>query len=401
MKEDTMLVALGRPAATEPGPINYPVHRASTILFEDLNRYLERHAGKGMPDTGAGIPEADDRITYGAVGSRNSQSLAEAIAAIEQGCGSVITSTGLSAITMAFTAVLEAGDHILLPDSIYGPARRFCLDTLRRFGVETSFYEPTVGAGIKDSIKPNTRLVHTEAPGSLTFEMQDIPAIVESAHAKGALVTMDNTWATPLYFRPLQHGVDISIQAGTKYISGHSDLVIGAITAADPELFGRISTHVHSFGDVASPDDCFLALRGLRSLAIRLARHQESAYKVVHWLTACPQVKQVLWPALETDIGHDLWRRDFSGASSLFGLTLNTENEKAIAAMVDGLALFRIGSSWGGYESLIAGNRSQSIEREIQPWSDTPFLLRLHIGLEDPDDIIADLEAGFERLDAL
>ncbi|WP_025771787.1 cystathionine beta-lyase [Thioalkalivibrio sp. HK1] len=393
MKEDTLLVALGRPTAAEPGPINYPVHRASTILFEDLDRYLERHSSKGDA-------EEKERIHYGAMGSCNSQSLAEAISAIEQGCGSVITSTGLSAITMAFTAVLEAGDHLLLPDSIYGPARQFCLDTLRRFGIETSFYDPTVGADIEHAIKDNTRLVHTEAPGSLTFEMQDIPAIVEVAHAKGALVTMDNTWATPLYFRPLQHGVDISIQAGTKYISGHSDLVIGAITAADPELFATIRNHVNGFGDVASPDDCFLALRGLRSLSIRLARHQESAYKVVHWLTACPQVKQVLWPALETDIGHELWRRDFSGASSLFGLALHSEDEKAIKAMVDGLRLFRIGSSWGGYESLIAGNRSRDILRESRPWTDTPFLLRLHIGLEDPDDIIADLEAGFERLDA-
>ena len=248
-------------------------------------------------------------------------------------------------------------------------------------------------------MRENTRLVYTEAPGSLTFEMQDVPAITKAAHERGALVAMDNTWATPIYFRPLDHGVDISIQAGTKYLAGHSDLVIGMITTATEELFRTIADQTFAFGDTASPDDCFLALRGMRSLSVRLKRQSASAMKIARWLDARPEVKRVLYPALESDPGHALWKRDFAGASSLFGLAMHTTDEAAIARMVDGLALFRIGSSWGGYESLVAYNR-MPIARAVIPWTETPFLLRMHIGLEDPDDLIADLEASLARLDA-
>ena len=389
MKQDTKLIALGRAPVRAQGPVNVAVHRASTILSEHLDGYVHRFDGDNRYDN----------VTYGATGTQNSRALAEAVAAIEGGHRTVVTGSGLSAVTMAISAVVGAGDHVLVPDSVYGPTRRFCAGILTRYGVETTFYDPAVGAGIAALIRGNTRLVFTEAPGSLTFEMQDVPAIARAAGEQGALVAMDNTWATPIYFRPIEHGVDISIQAGTKYLAGHSDLVIGMITAATDELFRTIADQTSAFGDVASPDDCFLALRGMRSLSVRLERQCASAMKVARWLEGRPDTRRVLYPALESDPGHALWKRDFGGASSLFGLALHTTDEAAVARMVNGLELFRIGSSWGGFESLVAYNR-MPVPRTVMPWTETPFLLRVHIGLEDPDDLIADLEAGLDRLDA-
>ena len=389
MKQDTKLIALGRAPVRAQGPVNLPVHRASTILSENLDGYVHRFDGD----------KRFNNVIYGSTGTQNSRALAEAVAAVESGHRTVVTGSGLSAVTMAVSAVVRAGDHVLVPDSVYGPTRWFCAEILCRYGVETSFYDPAIGAGIAEAMRESTRLVYTEAPGSLTFEMQDVPAIAKAAHERGALVAMDNTWATPLYFRPLEHGVDISIQAGTKYFAGHSDLVIGMITTATDELFKTIADQTFAFGDSASPDDCFLALRGMRSLSVRLERQSASAMKVARWLEARSEVKQVLYPALESDPGHALWKRDFGGASSLFGLAMHTTDEAAVARMVNGFDLFRIGSSWGGYESLVAYNR-MPIPRTIVPWTETPFLLRMHIGLEDPDDLIADLEAGLGRLDS-
>ena len=389
MKQDTKLIALGRAPVRAQGPVNLPVHRASTILSENLDGYVHRFDGDNR----------FNNVIYGSTGTQNSRALAEAVAAVESGHRTVVTGSGLSAVTMAVSAVVRAGDHVLVPDSVYGPTRWFCAEILCRYGVETSFYDPAIGAGIAEVMRESTRLVYTEAPGSLTFEMQDVPAIAKAAHERGALVAMDNTWATPLYFRPLEHGVDISIQAGTKYFAGHSDLVIGMITTATDELFKTIADQTFAFGDSASPDDCFLALRGMRSLSVRLERQSASAMKVARWLEARSEVKQVLYPALESDPGHALWKRDFGGASSLFGLAMHTTDEAAVARMVNGFDLFRIGSSWGGYESLVAYNR-MPIPRTIVPWTETPFLLRMHIGLEDPDDLIADLEAGLGRLDS-
>ena len=389
MNQDTKLIALGRAPVRAQGPVNLPVHRASTILSENLDGYVHRFDGDNR----------FNNVIYGSTGTQNSRALAEAVAAVESGHRTVVTGSGLSAVTMAVSAVVRAGDHVLVPDSVYGPTRWFCAEILCRYGVETSFYDPAIGAGIAEAMRESTRLVYTEAPGSLTFEMQDVPAIAKAAHERGALVAMDNTWATPLYFRPLEHGIDISIQAGTKYVAGHSDLVIGMITTATDELFKTIADQTFAFGDSASPDDCFLALRGMRSLSVRLERQSASAMKVARWLEARSEVKQVLYPALESDPGHALWKRDFGGASSLFGLAMHTTDEAAVARMVNGFDLFRIGSSWGGYESLVAYNR-MPIPRTIVPWTETPFLLRMHIGLEDPDDLIADLEAGLGRLDS-
>jgi cystathionine beta-lyase len=280
---------------------------------------------------------------------------------------------------------------------VYGPTREFCNTLLKRFGVDTTYYDPLIGGKIADLIQPNTRLVFTESPGSLTFEVQDIPAIVAAAHQRNVLVLLDNTWGTPLFFKPFTHGVDISIQAGTKYIAGHSDLVIGLITVRTEALFRTIKDTTMGFGDIAGPDDCYQALRGLRSMGTRLQRQQAAGLRIATWLQSRPEVKRVLYPPLPEDPGHTLWKRDFTGACSLFGVVLHTDNEIAVARMVDGYRYLKIGASWGGYESLITPAYPARLRTAV-PWTDTGFVLRYHIGLEDPDDLLADLEDGFQRL---
>ena len=387
MKEDTKLVHLGRGPSSFEGTVNLPVYRASTILSADMDSYIHRFDDeKNFTD-----------ITYGARGTQNSRALGEAIADLEGGHGTIVTTSGLSAISVTLGALVSAGDHILISDSVYGPTRTFCNQVLSRYGVTTEYYSPDIGDAIAELIQKNTRLVLMEAPGSLTFEMQDIPGITGAAKEKGVLTVMDNTWATPVFFRPLEHGVDISIQAGTKYIAGHSDLVIGMVTSARETTHKMMVSHAQNLGDAASPDDCYLALRGLRTLSVRLYRQQESTLKVAAWLADQPQVYRVLYPALPGDPGHALWKRDFKGASSLFGLAMHSEDETAVKAMADSLRYFQIGSSWGGYESLIAFNH-MPVARERVPWTEKPFMLRVHIGLEDPEDLIADLTQGLARI---
>ena len=387
MKEDTKLVHLGRGPSSFEGTVNLPVYRASTILSTDMDSYIHRFDDeKNFTD-----------ITYGARGTQNSRALGEAIADLEGGHGTIVTTSGLSAISVTLGALVSAGDHILISDSVYGPTRTFCNQVLSRYGVTTEYYSPDIGDAIAELIQKNTRLVLMEAPGSLTFEMQDIPGITRAAKEKGVLTVMDNTWATPVFFRPLEHGVDISIQAGTKYIAGHSDLVIGMVTSARETTHKMMVSHAQNLGDAASPDDCYLALRGLRTLSVRLYRQQESTLKVAAWLADQPQVYRVLYPALADDPGHALWKRDFKGASSLFGLAMLSEDETAVKAMADSLKYFQIGSSWGGYESLIAFNH-MPVARERVSWTEKPFMLRVHIGLEDPEDLIADLAQGLARI---
>ena len=387
MKEDTKLVHLGRGPSSFEGTVNLPVYRASTILSADMDSYIHRFDDeKNFTD-----------ITYGARGTQNSRALGEAIADLEGGHGTIVTTSGLSAISVTLGALVSAGDHILISDSVYGPTRTFCNQVLSRYGVTTEYYSPDIGDAIAELIQKNTRLVLMEAPGSLTFEMQDIPGITRAAKEKGVLTVMDNTWATPVFFRPLEHGVDISIQAGTKYIAGHSDLVIGMVTSAREATHKMMVSHAQNLGDAASPDDCYLALRGLRTLSVRLYRQQESTLKVATWLADQPQVYRVLYPALADDPGHALWKRDFKGASSLFGLAMHSEDETAVKAMADSLEYFQIGSSWGGYESLIAFNH-MPVARERVSWTEKPFMLRVHIGLEDPEDLIADLTQGLARI---
>ena len=387
MKEKTKLVHLAQGVRKSEGTVNIPVHRASTILSADADSYLSRNSGR----------RRYDNVTYGATGTHNAKALAKAVAELEGGYGCMVTTSGLSALTHAIAAFLSAGDHVLVSDSVYGPTRRFCDEVLARFGVATSYFDPGISAGdLRELFRDNTKMLYLEAPGSLTFEMQDVPALSGVARECGILSAMDNTWASPIGFKPLQHGVDISIQAGTKYIAGHSDLVIGMISARTQEQFERLADHVMTFGDTAGPDDCFLALRGLRTLSVRLHQQQASALTVTRWLAQQPQIKRVLYPPLEGDPGHALYQRDFLAGASLFGLALENEDLDVAKRMVDALELFGIGSSWGGYESLVALN-VMPLPRKVVPWTETPFLLRFHIGLEDPVDLVEDLKAAMPR----
>ncbi|HWD26091.1 MAG TPA: cystathionine beta-lyase [Rhizomicrobium sp.] len=379
-KPDTTLTSTGRESAHHFGVVNTPVYRASTILYPDVAA-LDAHA---MP------------FTYGRKGNPTTRSFEEAICALEGAARAMLVPSGLAAVTFAILAVCGAGDHILVTDSAYGPSRIFCETALRRYGIETTFYDPTIGAGIEALFKPNTRAVFCESPGSLTFEVQDVPAIAEVAHRHDAAVLLDNTWATPLYYQPLAKGADLSIQAVTKYIGGHADVMMGYI-AAGPRFAKRLEDFHNQFGIYVSGDDCFLALRGLRTLAVRLKRHQETAMVLARWMAERPEVERVLYPALESDAGHALWKRDFSGACGLFGVVLKPAPKRAVDAMIDGMTHFGLGFSWGGYESLLVPS---DIHRSTGAFKAGGPLIRIHAGLEDPDDLIADLTAGLERLKA-
>ena len=387
MRDETRLVHAGRDPQRDGGIVNPPVSRASTVLYPTLAAFARRGEG-GAKYRG---------VRYGAYGTANTLALADAVAELEGGAGAVITSTGLSAVTLSLTALVGQGDHVLMTDSAYGPTRAFCDEVLARFGVETTYYDPLIGAGIAGLMRPDTRVVFTESPGSLTFEVQDIPAIAEAARQHGALVLLDNTWAAGLFFKPFDHGVDVSLQAATKYIAGHSDAVIGIITARSEELFRHIKDTTMAFGDIAAPDTSYLALRGLRSMAARLRQQEAAGLQIAKWLQGRPEVKRALYPALPDDPGHAIWKRDFSGACSLFSVVLHTDNEAAVARMVDAYRYFRIGASWGGFESLVIPAYPAQL-RTAAPWTEPGFVLRYHVGLEAPEDLIADLEEGFERL---
>ncbi|MEM7250608.1 MAG: cystathionine beta-lyase [Pseudomonadota bacterium] len=388
MKEKTKLIHAGREVPTNEGTVNQPVYRASTILSTDMVSYLNRHAGQ----------RRYNNVTYGATGTQNAKTLGAAVAALEEGYKCIVTASGLSAVTLGISALVQSGDHMLVTDSVYGPTRRFCSDVMKRYGVETTYYTPGLDpTELAALIRPETKLIYLEAPGSLTFEMQDIPGLAAVAKARGVLTAMDNTWATPLGFKPLQHGVDVSIQAGTKYLAGHSDLVIGMLSASDPGVYERVADHVMTFGDVAGPDDCYLTLRGMRTLAVRLRAQFDAALEIAQWLEQQPEVKRVMYPPLASDPGHEWFARDFRLGASLFGVALHTTDQSRLESMVNGFELFHIGSSWGGYESLVAVNL-MPLPRDCVPWTDSPFLLRFHIGLEDPSDLKHDLRQALDRL---
>ena len=385
-KTETLLAHLGRAPHTPFGTVNPPVHHASTILFDSMEAY-----------------ETKDRVhqqgvrSYGRVGTPTSFALEEAIAELEGGHRSFLLCSGLAALNVAILALVETGAHALVCDAVYQPTRKFCDGLLARFGVEVEYYDPLIGADIAALFRPNTQAVHLESPGSITFEMQDVPAIATAAKAAGIPTLMDNTWATFLNFRPLEHGIDISVQAGTKYLVGHSDAMFGVITCAEA-VEPKLSLATRQLGQCAGPDDVYLALRGLRTMAVRLPRHQENALALCRWLAERPEVERVLYPALPGDPGHEIWRRDFTGASGLFGFVLaRPYAEAALAAMLDGLKLFGMGSSWGGFESLMILTHPER-SRSVTQWSAPGPTLRIHAGLEDPEDLIADLDAGFERL---
>ncbi|MGH7389521.1 MAG: cystathionine beta-lyase [Candidatus Rokuibacteriota bacterium] len=388
MTRDTRLVHAGRDPQRNFGIVNPPVYRASTVLYPTMaefdNRAARRYTG----------------FSYGVNGTPTTLALAEAVAEISGGHRTVLTSSGLAAVTQALTAFLEQGDHLLLPDTTYGPTRAFGTSVLARFGVAVEFYDPLIGAGMAGLMRDTTRVVYVESPGSQTFEVQDVPAIAAAAHARGAVVIMDNTWATPMFFRAFERGADVEVQAGTKYLAGHSDLLVGTITTRDEALFRTVREGTLAFGDCIAPDVCYETLRGLRTLGLRLRHHEQSALEVARWLARRPEVARVLHPALPDDPGHALWKRDFLGSSSLFSVLLRTSSEVAVAAMLDGLRLFKMGASFGGFESLIIPSRPAA-NRTVRPWREQGFLLRLHVGLEGVEDLIADLDEGFARLDAV
>ena len=382
LKPDTLLTTGGRDPFAHHGYVNPPVYHASTLLYRTAEDFLARRG----------------RYRYGRRGTPTSEALEDALRELKgRSCAGVtLMPSGLSAISTALLAVLRAGDHVLVTDSVYEPTRKFCEGMLTRLGVTTTYYDPLIGAGIAALMQPNTRAVFVEAPGSLSFEMQDIPAIAAAAHAKGATVLMDNTWASPLYFRALDKGVDITIQSGTKYISGHSDLMFGT-AAANAAAWPKLRDTTHELGLCAGPDDVYLALRGLRTMGVRLARHQESGLAIARWLEQRPEVLRVLHPALPSHPGHAIWKRDFLGASGLFSVVFKSMPNEAVYAFLNTLKLFGMGASWGGYESLAIPFSCAKI-RTATTWAPGGPTVRFHIGLEDVTDLTADLERGFAAM---
>ncbi|RJF69617.1 cystathionine beta-lyase [Rhodopseudomonas palustris] len=384
LSPQTLLVTSGRDTRAQKGFVNPPVVRGSTVLYPTAD---DLHAHRG-------------EFSYGRHGTPTTKALQQALMALEgpQCAGVGLTPSGVSAISTTLLSVLKAGDHLLVCDNAYRPTRLFCEQTLKRFGIETTYFDPLIGAAVENLFQPNTAAVMVEAPGSQSFEMTDIPTIADVAQARGVLVIDDNTWATPLYHRSLEQGVDISIQAGTKYIGGHSDIMFGTI-AANAKTWPRIAEGIRQLGVCAGPDDVFLALRGLRTLAVRLAQHQQSGLEMAHWLAQRPEVLRVLHPALESDPGHAIWKRDFTGASGLFSIVLQPAPQKAVDALLDTVKLFGMGYSWGGFESLVIPFDCATY-RSATSWNPGGPTLRLHIGLESTDDLKADLDRGFAAFNA-
>ncbi len=378
----TRLSHAGRDPARFHGFVNAPIYRGSTVLYPTFASLL-----------------ADDQdYSYGRQGTPTVDALQDALAELEGADATLLTPSGLSAITTTLLSFVSSGDHILVTDSVYRPTRRFCDTVLTKLGVTTTYYDPLIGGGIADLMCDATKLVVTESPGSQTFEMQDIPAIAEAAHRRSAIVVMDNTWATPLYFKPFEHGVDISVHAATKYIVGHADAMLGVITTNKATSAPVAKTH-DALGLCPGPEDVYLGLRGLRTMGVRLQRHQDSGLALADWLAGRPEVARVIHPARPGDAGHALWKRDFTGASGLFSIILKPTSREALAAMLDDLELFGMGYSWGGYESLILPFDPRSY-RTATAWNEDGPALRLHAGLEDLDDLKADLAEGFERLNS-
>jgi cystathionine beta-lyase len=382
----TLAAHAGFDPASHHGTVNPPVYHTSTVVFPTVE-LLER--GETRPFEG---------MRYGRVGTPTSKAFEDAVTALEGGYGAVVASSGLGACCTSLLSWLKAGDHALIADCVYGPTRAFATKVLAGFGVQIEFYDPEIGAGIKTLFRSNTRVVYLESPGSWSFEVQDVPAITELAKARGIAVMIDNSWATPVYFKPLAHGVDLSIQAATKYIGGHSDAMLGVTTAPDRKTYEKLKTGHVVTGQSAGADDMFFGLRGLRTLPLRLERHGASGLALADWLAARPEVRRVLHPGLPGAPGYALWKRDFSGCSGLFGVLLKPYSRAAVTAMVEGMNLFKMGWSWGGFESLIVPGFHLPT-RTSKGWQDG-VLLRIHAGLEDVDDLKADLTEAFGRLAA-
>jgi cystathionine beta-lyase len=383
-KAETRLVTAGRDTKAQKGFVNPPVFHGSTVLYPTAEDF---HAHRA-------------EFTYGRQGNPTTRALQDVLMALEgpQCAGVGLASSGLAAISTTLLAVTKAGDHILVCDNAYRPTRNFCNGLLARYGVETTYFDPLIGAAIGSLFKPNTRAVLVEAPGSQSFEMPDVRAIAAAAHARGAIVIDDNTWATPLYHRSLELGVDISMQAATKYIGGHSDIMFGTISA-NARAWPLVAETVRLLGVYAGPDDAYLALRGMRTLSVRLEQHYRSGLEVARWLERRPEVLKVLHPALESHPGHAIWKRDFTGASALFSIVLKPKPQAAVDAMLNSLTLFGMGASWGGFESLAIPFDCTSY-RTATKWAPGGPTVRLHIGLENIDDLKADLDRGFAVFNA-
>lgn len=376
----TEVAHAGRDPAKQHGFVNPPVYRGSTVLFPTLEKLISR----------------EQDYTYGRRATPTTRALESAICGLEGGAETILVGSGYQAVTTAVLAFVKAGDHILVTDSVYDPTRKFCDSTLKRLGVETEYYDPTIGSGIAHLFRDNTRLVFTESPGSQTFEMQDIPAIAAAAKARDIWVLMDNTWASPLYFQPLKHGVDVSIQACTKYIIGHADAMLGAITSTE-RAAKYIENAKETLGTTPGSEETYLGLRGLRTLAVRLKQHHHAGLEIARWLETYDDVARVIHPGLPSHPGHDLWKRDFLGASGLFGVILKPVERPALARMLDHMSYFGMGYSWGGFESLMIPVVPQNYRTATQ-WTPEGPTLRLHIGLEDVGDLKRDLADGLERL---
>ena len=379
LKAETRLVAAGREFA-EFGIVNPPVYHASTILFPTVQALHER----------------TQPYLYGRRGTPTSRALETAVARLEGGHDARVCQSGLAAVTTTLLAFLKAGDHLLITDAVYQPARHFCDTLLKGYGVEITYYDPRLGGRIAELVRPNTRVIYTESPGSQTLEVQDVPAIAEVARKKGIRLILDNTWSGGYFFDAFAHGCDVSLQAGTKYIGGHSDIMLGSVACTETS-WPQFKDAFGALGQCAGPDDVYLALRGLRTMDVRLRRHEENALAIAEWLAAREEIEAVIHPARPDHPDHATWKRDFTGSSGLFSAVLKTTSAGAMVAMLDGLELFGMGYSWGGYESLVVpfdGNAA----RTLPSWPHKGQALRFHIGLENPDDLKSDLAAGFERL---
>lgn len=385
MKKHTRLIATGRHPADHHGAVNVPPYRTSTVIRDKAEEMIHR---RGSPF---------DQFLYGRIGTPTTFAFEEATAALENTDRAAALSSGMAACAGAILAVARAGDHLLVQDSVYRPVRRLCDEFLTRLGIETTYFDPAIGADIDGLVRRNTRMIYLEAPGSQTFEIPDVPAITEVAKTKGIYTAADNTWATGYFYRPIDLGVDFAINAATKYLVGHSDAMLGVI-ACRAELFERMKTVSAMYlGNCPGSEELYLGLRGLRTLAVRLRQHQENALAVARWLSDHPAVDRVLYPALPDDPNHALWQRDFTGASGLLSIVLKPVDEAAAFAFVDGLHHFGLGASFGGYESLVLPF-DPSAYRTAVPWAGSGPAIRLHIGLEDPEDLIEDLDAGLSRL---
>lgn len=387
-QDETIATHAGRYPQQNYGVVNPPVYHASTILFPTVEEFEGRESRRGLPG----------EVVYGLQGTPTTFALEQAMTALEGSYGCVVLPSGLAAVAMAILAFVKSGDHLLMVDSAYEPSRKFCDEILTGLGVETTYYDPLVGSDIEKLIRPNTKAVYLESPGSLTFEVQDVPAIAASAHRHGVKVLLDNTWATPLFFKPFSHGVDVSIHAGTKYIAGHSDVMAGLVTTTD-QTYSAVRQTMLGFGQCAGPDDTYMVLRGIRTLPTRLQQHSKQSIDIALWLKQRPEVARVLHPALPDCPGHEIWRRDFLGTTSLFGIQLKDYRREAVSAMLDDMQLFGLGASWGGFESLLIPTYPEKLRTAV-PWQAEGPLLRIHVGLENTEDLIADLDEGFKRLNA-